>query len=54
MANFFQKLFQKKQSKKVLPADNIRQGEPRVQTVSVSNAIQDNTQEFFRLGYYLE
>lgn len=45
MANFFQKLFQKKQSKKVLPTDNTRQGEPRVQTVSVSNAIQDNTQD---------
>ena len=42
MANFFQKLFQNKQSKKVLPTDNIRQGEARVQTVNVSNNMNDN------------
>ena len=42
MANFFQNLFHKNQSKKVLPTDNIRQGEPRVQMVNVPNIIQDN------------
>ena len=45
MAIFFKKLFQRKQSSKVLPTDNIRQGEPRVQRLNMPDTVQDNYQD---------